>query len=197
MNVELNKIEVKSQAELRQWLKKNYKKKTSVWLVRYKKIVPKYYFEYSNVVDELLCFGWIDSLPRKLDAKRTMLRISPRKPKSAWSKINRDKVKQLISSGLMTKAGLDVVKLAQKNGSWNALKTTDSNQIPKALKAEFKKYASALNNFKKFPPSTQRAILEWIAQAKTPITKSKRINETAKLAEKNIRANQYQKHAKS
>lgn len=188
MELKLKKIEVKSQKELRNWLKKNHKQKESVWLVTYKKKVPEYYIEYSKIVDEALCFGWIDSLPRALDEQRKMLRLSPRKPKSAWSKINRDKVQKLIWTGQMTQAGLDIIERAKSEGSWDILKSTDGNAIPKELSKEFKKYSSSLSNFKKFPPSSQRAILEWIAQAKTLETKHRRMTETALLAAKNIRA---------
>lgn len=91
----------------------------------------------------------------------------------------------------MTKAGFDVIKQAKENGSWDILKSTDGNKIPVDLLKDFKRFPLSLENFKKFPPSSQRAILEWIAQAKTKETRSKRTFETAKLAEKNIRANHY------
>jgi uncharacterized protein YdeI (YjbR/CyaY-like superfamily) len=94
MKGDLKRVQVKSQRELRDWLKKNHTQAESIWLVTYKKSVPEFYLEYTKIVDEVLCFGWIDSLPRALDLKRTMIRLSPRKPKSVWSKINRDKVAQ-------------------------------------------------------------------------------------------------------
>jgi uncharacterized protein YdeI (YjbR/CyaY-like superfamily) len=134
MTADLKKILIRSQAELRQWLVKNHQQKESVWLVLYKKSVIKYYIEYTKIVDELLCFGWIDSLPRALDEKKKMLRISPRKAKSAWSKINRDKVRQLIVSSQMTPAGLAVINRAKKDGTWSLLKSTDGNAIPLAEK---------------------------------------------------------------
>jgi len=188
---DLSKVEVKSLAELQKWLRKNHTQKESVWLVTYKKIIPEFYIEYSDVVDELLCFGWIDSLPRKLDETRKMLRISPRKPKSVWSKINRDKVEKMIAAGKMNKAGLEIIKLAKENGSWDVLKPVDSNLVPNDLKLVFSKHPNSEKNFAAFPASTRRAILEWIVQAKTETTRQKRILETARLASKNLRANQY------
>lgn len=189
---EPKKVEIKSIAELKNWLKKNHHQAASVWLITYKKNVPQYYVEYTDVVDELLCFGWIDSLPRKLDADRKMLRISPRKPKSAWSKINRDKINRLTREGRMKKPGLEAVQVARQNGAWNALKETDLNKIPPDLNKAFSMHSGSYKNFQQFPPSTKRAILEWIAQAKTPETRQKRLAETARLAAQNIRANQYQ-----
>ncbi len=195
MMTDLEKVEVKSLKELRRWLQLNHKQKNSVWLVTYKIVEPKFYIEYPKIVDELLCFGWIDSLPRKLDEQRKMLRISPRKPKSAWSKINRDKVPVLIESGQMNPAGLEVIEQAKKDGSWDKLKVTDENKIPKDLNLALKKHSSSLKNFKAFPPSARRAILEWIAQAKAPETRNRRLSETALLAKKNIRANSYVRKA--
>lgn len=194
MTVDLKRVQVKSQYELRNWLRKNHKQAESIWLVTFKKSVPEFYLEYSKIVDEALCFGWIDSLPRALDSERTMIRLSPRKPKSVWSKINRDKAKRLTNSGDMTTAGLAAIESAKRNGSWDALKSTDGNKIPKDLKFEFKKYPTALKNFEKFPQSTRRAILEWIAIAKTTETRRRRIETTAAMAEKNVRANQKPKY---
>jgi uncharacterized protein YdeI (YjbR/CyaY-like superfamily) len=182
-------FEVRSIAGLRAWLAKNHTQKMSFWLITYKKVVPEFYLEYSQVVDELLCFGWIDSLPRSLDAQRKMLRISPRKPRSAWSKINRDKVKKLIASGKMTDAGLEAIQRAKRNGSWDLLKETDNNVIPSDLKRAFKMYPKSSESFSGFPPSAKRAILEWIALAKRDVTRASRVDTTAKLAAKNIRAN--------
>lgn len=190
MKGDLKRVQVKSQRDLRDWLEINHTQTESIWLVTYKKSVPEFYLEYAKIVDEALCFGWIDSLPRTLDLKRTMIRLSPRKPKSAWSKINRDKVARLIEEGLMTKAGLLAIDRAKRDGSWDALKSTDGNKIPNELMLEFKKHPGALENFRKFPPSARRAILEWIAIAKTPETKRRRIETTASQAQKNIRANQ-------
>ncbi len=191
MEQNLKKVEVKSLKELRNWLKKNHSQKESIWLITYKKSVPEYYIDYTYIVDELLCFGWIDSLPRTFDKDRKMLRLSPRKKGSAWSKINRDKVKRLKAEGRITQSGLNVIKRSQEDGSWDILKHTDGNKIPSDLMKEFRRYKQALKNYKLFPPSSQRSILEWIALAKTQKTRIKRIQETAKLAEENVRANHY------
>lgn len=196
MVLKLKKVEVKSLNELRAWLRKNHTQIESIWLVTYKKSVPDFYIDYSEIVDEALCFGWIDSLPRALDEKRKMLRLSPRRKGSAWSKINRDKVNRLISEGRIKKSGLNVINRAKEDGSWDALKQSDGNKIPSDLMKLLRSYKHALNNFKKFPPSSQRSILEWIALAKTQETRNKRIQETAKLAEENIRANHYRQPLK-
>lgn len=189
MSIDANRVEIKSTVELRAWLKANCHQTESVWLIRYKKSIEEFYVDYSSVVDELLCFGWIDSPPKSLDSERTMLRISPRKPSSAWSKINRDKVEALVKSRKMTKAGMAIVNQAKLDGSWDKLKSIDGNKIPPDLADAFIKSPKAKTQFDRFPPSSVRGILEWISLAKTDETRKKRILETVELAAKGIRAN--------
>lgn len=186
-------VEVKSIGELRSWLELNHRTESGLWLIRYKKHLPDWYTDYSLVVDELLCFGWIDSLPRKLDADRSMLWIAPRKQGSAWSKINRDKMAVLEAQNRLTDAGKQVVEQARQDGSWSKLEVTDHLQIPTDLQQAFEKWPGSSDHFAAFPPSARRAILEWIFQAKTPATREKRLGETARLAALNQRANQWKK----
>lgn len=185
------KVEVKSRLELRRWLKKNQKLKVGVWLVTYKKNSSQHYLPYDELVDELICFGWIDSLPRSLDEKRSMRLIAPRKPKSSWSKKNKNRVKRLIAEGLMMPSGFAAVELAKKNGSWSRLDDVETLKLPADLSRALRMTSRAWDNFNAFPPSSKRLILEWINGAKTAPTREKRILETAQKAEKNLRANHY------
>jgi uncharacterized protein YdeI (YjbR/CyaY-like superfamily) len=114
---DVQKIFVETVGQLRSWLKVNYAQKESVWLVKWKKGFGQTYISYDEIVDELLCFGWVDSLPRKLDDKKTMLRISPRNPKSNWSKVNKGKVDRLVKDGKMEVPGLNIVEKAKNNGA--------------------------------------------------------------------------------
>lgn len=189
--MKINRIEVKSRQELRLWFKKNFNQSESIWLVTFKKSVSRYYLPYDEIVDEALCFGWIDSQPRSLDEKRSMRLLSPRKPKSNWSLNNKNRVKRLIREGLMTKAGLAAVEVAKENGAWKNLDQVEKLKLPSDLKAAFVLNKAAESYFKKFPPSSQRLILEWINNSKTDDTRKKRIIETVSKAEKNIRANHY------
>ncbi len=186
----LQHVEVSSRAEWRTWLKKNHRQTEPIWLVRYRRGDPRH-VPWSDAVDEALCYGWIDSRPRKLDDQRSMLLLGPRKPKSAWSGINKEKVARLIAEGLMTKAGLKMVDLAKATGTWDTLAKTDALEIPPDLAKAFAKSKAAKNNFDAFPKSVKRAILEWINQAKKPETRTKRIAETVSKAAQNIRANQW------
>ncbi len=183
-------VEVRSRAALRAWLLLHQEREHGVWLVTFKKGQGPH-VPWGELVEELLCFGWVDSKPRKLDAQRTMLLATPRKPKSAWSKLNKDRVLALTEAGLMKPRGLKMVALAKERGTWSVLDEVDALTIPPDLRAALERAPGALANFEGFPPSTRRGILEWIVQAKKPETRAARIEETARLAAKNERANQW------
>jgi uncharacterized protein YdeI (YjbR/CyaY-like superfamily) len=142
-------------------------------------------------VEEALCFGWIDSLPRKLDEKRSMLLLAPRKAKSAWSALNKARVEKLLAAKLMQPAGLAVIAAAKASGHWSKLDAVELLEIPDDLGKALAKSAAARKNFDTFPRSVRRAILEWIIQAKKPETRAARITETVSKAKDNIRANQW------
>jgi uncharacterized protein YdeI (YjbR/CyaY-like superfamily) len=174
-------------------LEKNHARQGGIWLVTFKKHCGDKYVPYDDVVEEALCFGWIDSVTRKLDEDRTMLWLSPRKPGSGWSKLNKERVEKTIAAGLMTPAGLEKIEAAKQEGSWHALDAIEALEIPPDLEAALASYPSARQNFDAFPRSVKRGILEWIATAKRPQTRAKRVEETARLAEDNIRANQWRR----
>jgi uncharacterized protein YdeI (YjbR/CyaY-like superfamily) len=184
---DLDTVEVKTRDQLRKWLMANHKQKQSVWLVTYKKAVPEFYLSYSDLVDECLCFGWIDSLPRKVDEQRTKHLISPRNPKSNWSKVNRTKALALIESGRMHKSGLCRITEAKASGTWTALESVENLELPLDLVKELRLLPPAWENFGRFPPSVKRGILEWIQNAKTIETRVRRCHLTAQSAQKNER----------
>ena len=186
-----NSVHPKSRAEWRKWLEENQTRKEGIWLISYKKDTGKPRFDYDESVEEALCFGWIDSKPAKLDDERSMLWFAPRKAKTNWSKLNKDRVEKMIKAGLMAPAGLAKVEAAKKDGSWNALDGVEALEIPPDLAKALSKNKTAKEYFEAFPRSVKRGILEWILNAKRPETRAKRIEETVSLAEKNIRANQW------
>jgi uncharacterized protein YdeI (YjbR/CyaY-like superfamily) len=188
--VEIERVEVHSRADLRLWLSKNHSQKQSIWLITFKRPDQRH-LPYDEVVEEALCFGWVDSLPRALDEKRSMLRLSPRQPRSAWSKLNKERVEKLTAQGLMQPSGLAVVDAAKASGLWSQLDEVETLTMPDDLSAALKKNKLAAGYFDLFPRSVKRAILEWILNAKKPETRAARIIETVSKAEKNIRANQW------
>ncbi|MFM2314250.1 MAG: hypothetical protein RLZZ04_3526 [Cyanobacteriota bacterium] len=182
------KVEAKTRQDLRSWLQANHLQGKGVWLVSYKK-QSKFYLPYSDIVQECLCFGWIDSLPRKLDEVRTMTYISPRKNGSNWSKVNKEYVATLQQADLLQAAGLAKIEQAQKDGSWSFLDDVEALILPDDLKNAFAVNQIAEENWTAFPPSTKRGILEWIKNAKQSKTRARRIADTVAKAAKNIRAN--------
>ena len=186
-----NSIHPQTRAEWRAWLEQNHTRAEGVWLISYKKATGKLRFEYEEAIEEALCFGWIDSKPNKLDEERSMLWFAPRKPGTGWSKINKQRVEKLIAAGLMAPAGLSRVESAKQDGSWSALDAIEALEIPPDLEQALSRHGLARQNFDAFPRSVKRGILEWIANSKKPETRAKRVEETARLAEDNRRANQW------
>lgn len=186
-----NSVFPKTRAAWREWLQANYEQDDGVWFIRYKKSAGKPIVRFDDAVEEALCFGWIDSLPRKLDEDRTMLYFAPRKQGSNWSGLNKQRVQKMIDAGLMTPAGMAKIEASKADGSWDALNDVENLVIPEDLDAAFTRYPNSKKNFENFPPSVRRGILEWILNAKRDATRQKRIDETARLAADNIRANQW------
>lgn len=183
-------VEVTSRAEWRGWLERRHGQGESIWLVTYKKGDGRH-VPYEAIVEEALCFGWVDSLPRKLDDARSMLRLSPRREGSAWSQVNRARVERLIASGAMAPAGMRLVEAARRNGQWSALDAVEALAEPDDLAAALAANPEALRYWSAFPRSAKRAILEWIGGARTDETRARRIVETVEKAAVNIRANQW------
>jgi len=188
-----NAVHPKTRAEWRAWLQENHDRGEGIWVIRYKKVSGKPFIAVSEVIEEAICYGWIDSLPRKLDKERTMLYFAPRKERSNWSALNKSRARKMIEAGLMTPAGLGKIQSAKKDGSWNALDAVEALVIPPDLDEAFDRHPSSKEHFEAFPRSVKRGILEWIVNAKRPTTREKRVEETARLAAENIRANQWRK----
>lgn len=185
----LERVEAASLAEWRAWLAAHQGQRESIWLVRWKKGRGPH-LAYGDVVDEALCWGWIDSLPRKLDDDRSMLLLSPRKKGSAWSAVNKAKVERLIAAGRMQTAGLAKIEAAKADGSWDRLNAVETLAVPDDLAAVLTAVGEdAVRNFAAFSPSSRRGILEWIQQAQRPETRARRMAETARLAALGLRAN--------
>ena len=179
----------KTRKQWRDWLEKNHQTSPGVWFTYYKKETGKPRVSYDEAVEEALCFGWIDSLPRKLDAERTMLKFTPRKPKSVWSKLNKTRVEKLITDKLMMPAGAACIAIAKQNRSWDTLTASDNaaatNQLPDDLTIFFAKNKKAKENFQKFSMSIRKQFLAWIDSAKRPETRKERIKQTVLMAAAN------------
>src|SRR5579883_642961 len=193
LNNQLETFYAKDRKEWRAWLEKNHQTSPGVWLIYYKKNSGKSRVPYDEAVEEALCFGRIDSRPNALDDERYMQLFSPRKPKSVWSKLNKQRVEALIQQGLMTEAGLQKIELAKQDGSWNKLDAIEELEIPEDLKNALEANEPANTYFNAFSNSSKKNILWWIESAKRPETRLKRIEETVTLAAQNKKANHYSK----
>jgi uncharacterized protein YdeI (YjbR/CyaY-like superfamily) len=180
-----------SLAAWRAWLRTHHASAQGVWCVTFKKGKGATYFSYDELVEEGLCWGWVDSKPGKVDEARTKLYFSPRKAGSGWSRPNKLRIEKMIAEKRMAKAGLAAIERAKADGSWTMLDAVENLETPADLEAALKQFPKASANWSAFPRSAKRGILEWVAQAKTQATRSKRVSETARLANENVRANQW------
>lgn len=172
-------------AAWRQWLVQNHAASGGVWLVYEKAVEGKRRLSYNDIVDEAVSFGWIDSLTRSLDAERAMLYISPRKPRSPWSRSNKERVARLIKGGFMTEAGLAVVEAAKRDGSWDVYDAVEQLTIPSDLEAAFADNKAARQNFAAFSASNKKQLLWYLASARRPETRQKRIVQIVHAAAQN------------
>lgn len=140
---------------------------------------------YSEAVKEALCFGWIDSKVKSLDTERYLQIFTPRKPKSVWSKLNKQYIAELIEQGLITESGLAKIKLAKQDGSWNTLDTIEELIIPADLQQALAENETANRHFTAFNNTTKKNILFWIASAKRSETRQNRIKQTISVTTQN------------
>ncbi|MEV6282177.1 YdeI/OmpD-associated family protein [Kribbella sp. NPDC051770] len=173
--------------EWRAWLEAHGEVERAVWLVVGRGgggVV-----DYLAAVEQALCFGWVDSKTVRRDAVTTYQCFTPRSVRSTWSKVNRERVARLAAEGLMAPAGMAVVERAKASGVWDVLAEAQELIVPGDLRRELDGNAEADKHFRAFPPSSRRLILEWVALAKRPETRARRIRETVELAEIGRRAN--------
>ncbi len=146
--------------------------------------------DYEGLVEEALCFGWIDSRAEKLDADRSMIRFTPRRRGSGWSRTNKERIERLDRAGLMTDAGRAVIAAAKADGSWTLLDDVEALVVPEDLAEALASRPGARDRWEAFPPSARKAMLGWIAQAKRAPTRAARVTETAERAARGERAGQ-------
>lgn len=177
-------IEVSSTTQLRDWLQANYTQKESIWLVTYKKEIIKKYVSVEQILDEILCFGWIDGVRRKLSEEKTMQLISPRQVQH-WTKTYKERFAKLEKEGRMTDAGRKAVELSKLNGLWDFMDDVDALIKPPDFIKCLEENPPAMNCFDSFGGSSKRFMLRHIKIAKTADTRAKRIIEITLLAKEN------------
>ncbi len=185
------RVQVETRAQWRDWLERNHATSPGIWLVTWKKSSGHPMLAYDDIVEEALAFGWVDSQPKTIDDQLSARLLTPRKPGSNWSRLNKERVERLTAAGLMQPAGLAAVAAAQANGRWTALDETETLAEPSDLAAALDADPAARRQWDAFPRSARRAILEWIGNARTDATRQARIARTVSDAAQGIRANQW------
>ena len=182
--MELGKtLYITDRKQWRSWLAKNHNKEKEIWLIYYRKSSGKKRIPYNDAVEEALCYGWIDSIQKRIDNEKFAQRFSPRKPNSVLSQMNKERIHRLIQQKKMTTTGLNAVKHVFDNSSKNS-KCIIRSDILKLLKEDKKTW----ENFQKFPESYKRIRIEWIEGARTrPELFKKRIEYFLKMTAKNKR----------
>jgi uncharacterized protein YdeI (YjbR/CyaY-like superfamily) len=171
-----------SREHWREWLRENHGQKQAVWLVYHKKHKGTPSLTWSEAVSEALCFGWIDSQAKPIDADTYRQLFSRRKPTSGWSRVNKDKVQQLIADNLMMPAGLAAIEVAQQNGSWALLDEVDALVVPPDLAQALQVSPLADSYFASLSRTDRRNLLQWLVLARRPETRQRRLTEIVALA---------------
>ncbi|WP_213083874.1 YdeI/OmpD-associated family protein [Chryseobacterium lactis] len=189
--MEKQTIYINASVEWRGWLEENHQTEQSVWVIcnTRKSNLPT--VNWSDLVDEALCFGWIDSTRKTIDEGSFMQLFSRRKSNSTWSKINKEKVQRLIDSQLMKQAGFASIETAKQNGSWNILDSVEDLTIPEDLEDAFRDYEGSKVYFESLSKSVKKMLLQWIVLAKRPETRKKRIDEIVQEAAEKRRPKQF------
>ena len=188
---ELEYIHFKSKEELRKWLQKFYDISPGVWMVYYKKHTEKECIKYDEALEEALCFGWIDSLIKRLDDERYARKFTPRINTKKWSEINKKKVIELIKTGRMTQAGLIKTENYSKSGEADNLIIKPEKfelreiVLPDFILKELAQNEPALTNFKNLPPTYKKHYVLWITNAKREETVQKRLYESICMLKEN------------
>jgi uncharacterized protein YdeI (YjbR/CyaY-like superfamily) len=178
-----NKLYFKNSSDWREWLRQNFDKENEVWLIFYKTEISIPTMKYGESVEEALCFGWIDSLIKKIDEEKYARKFHPRKENSFWSELNKKRVSKLIKEKRMTKIGLLKIQAAKKNGMWNKPQPKPDFQtnISKEFLYALNKNKRAKKYFEELAPSHKKQYNIWINSAKKKETQLKRIKVAVEL----------------
>ncbi|HLP83883.1 MAG TPA: YdeI/OmpD-associated family protein [Phycisphaerales bacterium] len=189
MPADVKHIYFKDRPALRAWLTQHHATHAAIWLVYDKGARTARTLSYDDIVEEALCFGWIDSVAGRVSETQSKLYFSPRKPRSVWSALNKRRITSLQQQGLITAAGQAKIDAAIADGSWTTLDAAEALELPADLKRAFAQDAKARSNFNAFPPGARKQALTWIITAKRPETRALRITQTVQLAAQNVRPN--------
>lgn len=177
---------VTNRNDWRIWLDKNHDVAKEVWLIYYKKHAAKPGVSYEASVEEALCFGWVDSIIKRLDDERCARKFTPRKSPSRWSESNKKRAEKMIRQGRMTEFGLAKIREAQERGEWFKVRELSKELvIPSFIEKALAKNEKAHAFFDTLASSYKRRIVGWVSSAKKEETRSRRLAEVIGLLEEN------------
>lgn len=162
-------------AEFRAWLKKNHDKESVLWVGYYKKATGKPSVTWEETVDEALCYGWIDGVRRSFDDESYIIRFTPRRPESVWSRRNIERVEALKAEGCMRKAGLDAYAHRGVHADSGYAVSDRPEALPKEMVAEFKKHPEAWAFYESQPSGYRKQTTAWVTSAKREETRQRRL----------------------
>jgi uncharacterized protein YdeI (YjbR/CyaY-like superfamily) len=167
-----------TRADWRNWLAANHDRPEGLWVVYRKKSSSLEGPDYDDLVEEALCFGWIDSVSRRADDDRSIQWFSPRRPGGLWSALNKKRIEALVNAGMMTEAGQTAIDRAVADGSWSQTDEVDALIIPPDLQAAFEAAPQAKTRYDSLRDSAKKESLWWVHSAKRATTRAARIEET-------------------
>lgn len=172
----------------RSWLAANHDSARGVWLCSWRRDTGRPVCPYPEAVEEAICFGWIDATVNVLDDDRGLQLMTPRKAKSPWTRLNRQRAEAMEAAGLMTEAGRDAVRAARHNGWWTISDPVEDLEEPPALAAALDESPPARRHWDAFPASAKKAMLWWVVSAVKDDTRDRRIATIVAKATANERA---------
>jgi len=187
MGLDREWVEFRSRQHLREWLAANHDRSAGVWAVYARARLGISDLSWESLVEECLCFGWIDSLPGSVDDTRTRTYISPRKRRSGWSRRNQELVAMLLGEGRMHESGVAAVAVAKANGSWSLFDLAEDLVIPQDLEQAFASHPEARAGFHDYPERTRKSLLQWYYTARSETTRLRRCATIAEAAAQGVR----------
>lgn len=167
----------KDLAAWRSWLVAHHDDTRGVWVVSWRKPSGREPVPYADLVEEAICFGWIDSTVNPLDDDRGLQLMTPRKAKSAWTRLNRQRAADLEAQGRMTDAGRGAIEVAQANGWWTISDPVEDLLEPDDLTRALDAVPAARQAWDGFPPSARKQMLWMLVSAGKPDTRARRVEK--------------------
>jgi uncharacterized protein YdeI (YjbR/CyaY-like superfamily) len=176
----MNTLLVRTLDAWRDWLTGHHASVPEVWLIYHKRHTGALSIDYKDALDEALCFGWVDSLVKRMDDRRFARKFTPRRADSHWSAVNRKRYAELKAAGRLKPPGI-ARPPTNRGSALRPARLAMPSKLPAYIQAELKKHPRALRHFESLPPGERRRYFAWIESAKREETKLRRLKEAIRL----------------